>query len=96
MKLTLRIFTHPACPRCGIAVKTAWDYQEEGERAFELRMVSLAEKEGLAEAQAEKVTTSPTLILSDGERELQRIVGAPKQGELEASFRNLDTVENTL
>lgn len=83
MNLTLRLFTHPSCPRCGLAVQSAWALQQQHPDRFELRTVSLVNKEGLDEAFAEKIKTIPTLILSREGEELERIVGAPQNGELE-------------
>lgn len=83
MSLTLRLFTHPSCPRCGLAVQTAWAAQQARPGRFELRTVSLVNKAGLDEAFAEKIKTIPTLILSREGEELERIVGAPQNGELE-------------
>lgn len=81
MEVTVRIFTHPACSGCGPVVKLAWQLREQG-MPFRLETVSLAEKEGLSEAFQRGIKTIPTLILLEGEREMERIVGAPKPGEL--------------
>jgi hypothetical protein len=48
--------------------------------------VSLANKEGLAEARTEKVTVIPTLILTLGSQESKRWEGNPAAGELDASI----------
>lgn len=93
MELTLKIFTHPACPRCGGAVKAAWALKEQKPDLFELLTVSLSDKAGLDEAHAQKITTIPTMILSRGEREFDRIVGVPAPGELEKSVNSAITEE---
>lgn len=89
MTLTLNIFTHPACSRCGIAVKTAWELNEKQPERFHLKTIALTEKAGLDRAFREKIKTIPTLLISDGDKELHRMVGAPTPGELESAF---DTV----
>lgn len=81
----LRVFTHPACGGCTAAVRQAWELTEAN-HDVELRTVSLATKEGLAEAHAEKVTTIPTIILSTAGRELTRWEGTPTNGELETGL----------
>ena len=82
MNLALNIFTHPACPRCGGAVKAAWDLKEQQPGLFDLRTVSLTDKAGLDEAHAAKVTAIPSTILPGGEKEIDRIVGLPAPGHL--------------
>lgn len=89
MALTLTIFTHPACPRCGPAVKAAWELNEMQPERFQLVTVALTEKAGLDRAFRENIKTIPTLFISDGEKELHRIVGEPGHGQLECAF---DTV----
>ncbi len=81
----LRVFTHPACSGCTSAVDEAWRLTRL-HREVELRTVSLANKEGLAEARTEKVTVIPTLILSWGSEESKRWEGSPAADELEASI----------
>ena len=92
--LVLRVFTHPACPGCGAAVREAWGLGRSHPQ-IEVRTVSLERKEGLAEARGEKVTTLPTLILARGGEELERWVGAPEPGELVAVAARIraDTAE---
>ncbi len=77
----MRIFTHPACAGCGPVVKHAWELRERGV-PFTLETVSLAEKAGLSEAFRRGIKTIPTLVFLEGDDELDRIVGAPKPGEL--------------
>jgi hypothetical protein len=93
MDLTLKIFTHPACPRCGSAVKAAWALKEQNPGLFELHTVSLTGKAGLDEAHAQKITTIPATILSGGEREFDRIIGVPAPGDLEKSVNSAITEE---
>ena len=83
-QLTVQVFTHPACAGCPGAVKRAWKLSE-AHPEIELKTVSLANKEGLAQARTFKVTTIPTLILSAGSEELKRWAGTPAAGDLEAS-----------
>jgi hypothetical protein len=84
-ELQLRVFTHPACSGCGEAVRQAWKAAEERpELAF--RTVSLEQKEGLAEARGERVTTIPTAILTRDGREVRRWVGTPHAGAFAAAL----------
>jgi hypothetical protein len=62
-------------------VKFAWELREQGV-PLRLETVSLADKDGLLEAFRRGIKTIPTVILLEGEREMERIVGAPKPGEL--------------
>jgi len=84
--LLLRVFTHPACSGCPEAVREAWRFTED-RPGIELRTVTLAEKEGLAEARRARVTIIPALILERGDDELARWEGMPSLAELEASVR---------
>ena len=88
MPLLIRVFTHPACSGCGAAVKWAWQLQEENPSQFSLRTVKLENKAGLDEAHAEHVKTIPTIILSRGDEELERIVGAPKETDRKRFLRH--------
>jgi len=90
MVLQLRVFTHPACTGCGAAVKWAWQLQEEYPAHFRLRTVKLESKQGLDEAHAEKVKTIPTLILSEGEKELDRIIGVPQEKDKERFLKHTE------
>ncbi len=87
-ELTLRVFTHPACSGCSQAVSRAWKLSEE-HPGLTLRTVKLEVKEGLAEARAERIKTIPTIILSTAGEELERWVGTPKTGVLEAGLEKL-------
>lgn len=83
--LVLRVFTHPACGGCGAAVQAAW--QLHGMHPdLALRTVGLEDKPGLDEAHAEHVTTIPTMILSRGDCELARWVGAITPAALATAF----------
>ena len=86
MSLTLRLFTHPSCPRCVIAVKAAWELEQARPGLFALRTVKLTDQAGLNEAHAEQIKTIPTLILTRDGEELERIVGAPTEGQLELAL----------
>ncbi|MDH3743970.1 MAG: hypothetical protein OES47_02580 [Acidobacteriota bacterium] len=92
--LLLRVFTHPACSGCTRAVREAWNLGEE-HAEIEIRTVSLEDKEGLAEARAEKIRTIPTLVLGDRGSELRRWVGAPEPGALENGLRELGLLEGS-
>ncbi len=85
VELQLRVFTHPACSGCGEAVRQAWKVAEQSPE-LALRTVSLEQKEGLAEARGEHVTTIPTAILTRDGRELQRWIGAPEAGAYAAAL----------
>ncbi|MEE8434899.1 MAG: hypothetical protein V3S64_08950 [bacterium] len=95
MALTLTIFTHPACPRCGIAVKAAWELKEMQPERFRLETIPLTEKAGLDQAFRENIKTIPTLLISDGDKELHRIVGAPGPGQLESAFDTVSEESHT-
>ena len=86
--LLLRVFTHPACAGCGNVVDRAWKLTR-ARPSVELRTVSLAGEEGLAEARAEKIQTIPSVILSAAGEERERWVGAPGNGALEAAVERL-------
>ncbi len=80
--LLIRVFTHPACSGCGNAVRIAWDFFQDNNQEFEIRTVKLENKKGLEEAHAEKIKTIPTIILTNGDTELERIVGSPKKDQI--------------
>ena len=82
--LLLRVFTHPACAGCGPVVDRAWQLTRKRPE-LELRTVSLTGEQGLAEAKSERIKTIPTVILSAGDEELERWVGTPVKGALEAA-----------
>ncbi|MCP4202010.1 MAG: hypothetical protein GY769_08760 [bacterium] len=82
--LLLTVFTHPACSGCPEAVREAWAFTED-RSDLELRTVTLAEKDGLAEARRAKVTIIPALILSRGDEELERWLGTPAVVDLKAA-----------
>ncbi|MDH3254239.1 MAG: hypothetical protein OEM62_04535 [Acidobacteriota bacterium] len=84
--LVLRLFTHPACSGCPEAVREAWKFTEN-RTGIELRTVTLAEKDGLAEARRAHVTTIPALILERGDDELARWEGMPALADLEAAVQ---------
>jgi len=84
-ELQLRVFTHPACSGCGEAVRQAWKVAEDLPELV-LRTVSLEQKDGLAEARGERVTTIPTAILTRDGRELRRWVGTPDDGAFAAAL----------
>ena len=84
--LLLRVFTHPACSGCPEAVREAWAFTED-RPGIELRTVTLAEKEGLAEARRARVTTIPALILERGDDELARWEGMPALSDLETAVK---------
>ncbi len=83
-KLLIRVFTHPACSGCGPALRMVWEMVEREKGAFTLRTVKLENKEGLQEAYKEGIKTIPTIILSAGGKELERIVGTPDREGLTA------------
>jgi hypothetical protein len=84
--LLLRVFTHPACSGCPEAVREAWEFTED-RPGVSLRTVTLAEKEGLAEARRARVTIIPALILERGDDELARWDGMPSLAELETAVQ---------
>ncbi len=87
-RLLLRVFTHPACAGCPQVVDRAWKLTRE-RTDVELRTVNLVNEQGLAEARSEKVKTIPTVILSAAGEELERWVGTPERGALEAAVEGL-------
>ena len=82
MDRLVRVFTHPACQGCGEAVKMSWELSQ-ATSGVQLRTVALETKAGLAEAQREGIKTIPTIIVSQGDREMHRFVGSPSRSELE-------------
>ena len=86
--LLLRVFTHPACAGCPQVVDRAWKLTQK-RSDLELRTVHLTGEEGLAEARTERIKTIPTVILSASGEELERWVGTPEAGALEAAVEGL-------
>ena len=84
-RLLVRVFTHPACSGCSRAVHETWE-ATGGRPGVELRTVSLADKEGLAEAHAEGISTIPSVILGTEDRELHRWVGTPETGAVRTAL----------
>ncbi len=84
-EIVLRIFTHPACAGCGPAVEMGWRLSEKYSD-LKLETVKLENKEGLAKAHEVGIKTIPTLIFYRGTAELKRLVGLPKENELEEEF----------
>ena len=66
-------------------MRQAWKVAED-RPDLDLRTVSLEQKEGLAEARSERITTIPTAILSRDGRELGRWVGTPDAAALAAAL----------
>lgn len=98
MKLTLKIFTRrlpPPWRSRGGAAKAAWELKERKPDLFVLLTLSLTGKAGLdeAQAQAQKIKTIPTMILSRGERGFDRIAGVPATGDLEKLINTAITEE---
>ncbi|NOG46910.1 MAG: hypothetical protein HND50_16830 [Calditrichaeota bacterium] len=81
--ILIRVFTHPACTGCGDAVRLVWNFYKDHVDVFEMRTVKLENKEGLAEAHREKIKTIPTIIVTKGETELERIVGTPQKVQID-------------
>lgn len=81
----LRVFTHPACASCPAAVRLAWELCAARPH-IALRTVGLEDPRGLEEARAAAVTTIPTLVLSDGDVEVARWIGAPSRAALEEAL----------
>lgn len=90
MSVVVKVFTHPACPRCGNAVRTLWEANEREPGRFRYETVSLTDKAGLDAAHAAQVRTIPTLIFSVGGQEVQRIVGAPAADALERTLEQAE------
>ncbi|RMH66255.1 MAG: hypothetical protein D6677_00685 [Calditrichaeota bacterium] len=82
MAKLIRVFTHPACASCGPALRMVWEVVEKHPESFQLKTVKLENKEGLQEAYKESIKTIPTIILSDGDKELERFVGTPTREQL--------------
>ncbi len=80
----LRVFTHPACAGCAGVVDKVWQLTQD-RTGVDLRTVNLVNEQGLAEARTEGIKTIPTVILSAGGAELERWVGTPENGALEAA-----------
>ena len=84
--LILSVFTHPACSGCGAAVEMGWELVQTLE-GIELKTVKLENREGLERAQQCGIKTIPTMIISKGEEECERIVGLPKKKDLKESLK---------
>lgn len=92
-KITLRIFTHPACAGCGPAVEMGWKLSESYDD-LDLETVKLENKKGLANAHDVGIKTIPTLIFYQGGEEKKRIVGLPEPTQLEKDFLELNQSNN--
>ena len=84
--LILSVFTHPACSGSGAAVEMGWELVQTLE-GIELKTVKLENREGLERAQQCGIKTIPTMIISKGEEECERMVGLPKKKDLEESLK---------
>ena len=84
--LILSVFTHPACSGCGAAVEMGWELVQDLE-GIVLKTVKLENREGLERAQQCGIKTIPTIIISKGEEECERMVGLPKKKDLEESLK---------
>ena len=85
MGILVRVFTHPACSGCGEAVQAAWEIHGQLEQKFELRTVTLEQKDGLAEAHREGIKTIPTVIVTvNGEESARQVGSAPRDWLLAA------------
>ena len=84
--LVLTIFTHPACSGCGPAVEMRWELAEEIE-GIELKTVKLENREGLEKAKIHSIKTIPTMIISSGGKEFERVVGLPKREEFKETLK---------
>ncbi|MBT4945542.1 MAG: hypothetical protein HON27_05185 [Candidatus Marinimicrobia bacterium] len=87
-KMTLRIFTHPACSGCGPAVELGWKLSESVDDLL-LETVKLENKAGLAHAQKVGIKTIPSLIFYRDDVEQKRIVGLPKAEFLQEVYEEL-------
>ncbi len=93
--LLLRVFTHPACSGCPKVVDKAWTLSQE-HPILDLRTVNLVNEDGLAEARAEGIQTIPSVILSADGAEIERWVGSPESGALEAAVDELAKMARAL
>ena len=84
--LVLTVFTHPACSGCGPAVEMGWELAEEIE-GIELKTVKLENREGLEKAKIHSIKTIPTMIISSGGKEFERVVGLPKREEFKETLK---------
>jgi predicted DsbA family dithiol-disulfide isomerase len=91
MSVQVRVFTHPACPRCGNAVRALWELNEREPGRIAFETVSLTDKAGLDAAHAAGIKTIPTLIFNVDGQEVQRIVGAPEPDALEHALRQAES-----
>lgn len=92
-KMTLRIFTHPACSGCGPAVELGWKLSESVDD-LTLETVKLENKAGLAQAQKVGIKTIPSMIFYQDEVEQKRIVGLPKASHLREVYEELKALKN--
>ena len=84
--LVLTVFTHPACSGCGPAVEMGWEFAGEME-GIELKTVRLENREGLKKAKIHSIKTIPTMIISSGGKEFERVVGLPKREEFKETLK---------
>lgn len=91
MSVVVRVYTHPACPRCGAAVRALWALHDRAPQRFAYETVTLTDKAGLDAAHAAQIRTIPTLTFSVDGHEVQRIVGAPEPAALERTLEQAET-----
>ena len=84
--LILTVFTHPACSGCGPAVEMGWEIAQEME-GIELKTVKLESREGLEKAKGHSIKTIPTMIISRGGEEFERVVGLPNREEFKETLK---------
>lgn len=74
-RILVRVFTHPVCTSCHLAIEMAQDLSEQRDDV-EVRIVSLANQAGIDEARNENVLSLPTVIVG---RSSNRFIGVPKR-----------------
>jgi len=80
----MQVFTHPACSGCGPVVERVWRIAEEHD-SVQMQTVKLETEEGLAHAQSVVIRTIPSIIIMEEGEEIERFVGTPEEGTLEAA-----------
>jgi len=78
MSKILKIFIQPLCPACPSA-KALGDRLKN---LTDVKFYDVSTADGLAEARLYDIMSTPTLVLVEDNKEIQRWIGAPKEEEV--------------
>jgi len=76
---TLKIFTQPVCPAC----PPAKELGEKLKDKIQVKYFDVSQADGLAEAQLHQVMSTPTLVLTEDNKEIKKWIGVPELAEVE-------------